>query len=59
MQTNMPKEPKKSEERIKINTGSGSYSFTSDWTENEALRDILTGLVAEDLNRNLGREEQL
>lgn len=58
MLTNTPKEPNKSEERIKINTGSGSYSFTSAWTENEALRDILTGLVAEDLNRNLGREEQ-
>ena len=59
MQTNAPKDPKKPEERIKINTGSGSYSFTNAWTENEALRDILSGLVAEDLNRNLGRDEQL
>lgn len=59
MQIKKPNEPERSEERIKINTGSSTYSFTEDWTKNEALRDILSGLVAEDLNRNFGNGDKL
>lgn len=40
-------------EITKIKTESGSYSFTQSWVENEALKDILVGLVADDLNRQI------
>lgn len=44
---NAPTEP----ERIKIVTGSSTYSFTNSWVENEALKGVLAGLIAEDLNK--------
>lgn len=40
-------------EKIKINTGKTTYSFTQDWVENEALKDVLVGLIADDLNKQL------
>ncbi len=40
-------------EKIKINTGRTTYSFTQDWVENEALKDVLVGLIADDLNKQL------
>lgn len=42
-----PTEP----ERIKIVTGSSTYSFTPSWVQNESLKDILAGLIADDLNK--------
>lgn len=38
-------------EKITVVTGSSTYSFTPSWTENESLNGILTGLIADDLNR--------
>lgn len=47
-----PKEEKTdSPERITIKTGSSKYTFSPSWLENEGLRGILTGLVADDLNK--------
>ena len=40
-----------SDDKITIKTGSSTYSFTQSWVENDALKDILAGLVADDLNR--------
>lgn len=45
------KESINSYDNMKIKTGSATYSFTQSWVENEALKDILVGLIAEDLNK--------
>ncbi len=37
-------------EKTTIKTGSSSYTFTQSWIENEALKDILVGLIADDYN---------
>lgn len=34
-----------------IKTGVSSYSFSPSWLENQALKDILVGLIADDYNR--------
>ncbi|MEA4895760.1 MAG: hypothetical protein VB064_10930 [Oscillospiraceae bacterium] len=31
-----------------IKTGKSTYTFTQSWVENEALKDILVGLIADD-----------
>ena len=42
------KEIPKSIDKTTIKTGSSSYTFSQDWIENEALKDILVGLIADD-----------
>lgn len=39
-------------DKTTIKTGSTSYTFTQSWIENEALKDILVGLIADDYNMN-------
>ncbi len=34
-----------------IITGASSYSFTPSWLENQALKDILVGLIADDYHK--------
>lgn len=36
-------------ERTVINTGKTKYSFTDSWVENDALKDILVGMISDDL----------
>lgn len=38
-------------DKTTIKTGSSSYTFTQSWIENDALKDILVGLIADDYNR--------
>ena len=38
-------------DKIQFKTGSSTYSFTQQWIENEALKDILVGLIANDYNK--------
>ena len=38
-------------ERVVIKTGSSTYSFTESWVQNDALKDILVGLIVEDYNK--------
>lgn len=40
-------------DRTTIKTKSTTYSFTKSWIENEALKDILVGLIADDYNKQL------
>jgi len=40
-----------SSDRTVIKTGSSTYSFTNSWVENDALKDILVGLIVDDLNK--------
>lgn len=46
------KEPKSeiinSEEKITFKTPKTTYSFSQSWIENEALKDILVDLIADD-----------
>lgn len=42
-------------EKTVIKTGKATYRFDSDWTDNDALRSLLAGLVADDL---VGRDGQ-
>ncbi len=35
-------------EKTTIKTGNSSYTFTQSWIENEALKDILVGLISDD-----------
>ncbi len=44
------KEAIDSPDRTVIKTGASTYTFTQSWVENEALRDILVGLIADDYN---------
>lgn len=37
---------------IVFKTPSSTYRFTPSWTENAGLKDILVGLIADDLNDN-------
>lgn len=56
---NIKKNNNSAPDRIVINTGSSKFSFTPDWVENEGLNSILTGLVADDLNRHLNNDTRL
>ena len=49
---NAEKEKRKPEsfDKTTIKTGISSYTFTQSWIENEALKDILVGLIADDYN---------
>ena len=49
---NTEKEKRKPEsiDKTTIKTGNSSYTFTQSWVENEALKDILVGLVADDFS---------
>lgn len=38
-------------EKMTFNTGVSKYSFTQAWLENQALKDILVDLIAEDYSR--------
>lgn len=38
-------------ERVVIKTGKSTYAYTKSWVENDALKDILVGLVAEDFKQ--------
>ena len=57
MKTDDNKEAKKdaldSSDRTVIKTGSSTYSFTNSWVENDALKDILVGLIADDYNKQI------
>jgi hypothetical protein len=44
------KEIGKSFDKTTIKTGSSTYTFTQSWIENDALKDILVGLIADDYN---------
>ena len=46
--TEEKKEIVKSIDKTTIKTGSSSYTFSQAWIENEALKDILVGLIADD-----------
>ena len=39
-------------DKTTIKTGQSTYSFSQAWVENEALKDILAGLVADDFKQD-------
>lgn len=40
-----------SSDKITFKTGNSTYSFTKSWVENDALKDILVGLIVDDYNK--------